>query len=123
VTSKPAKPLEMVKEICRCYLRFADENRAFWSLVYERRLPADFKRPLWYQALIGQCFAPMVAALRAAAPGKGEGELNQAAQAIWAMVHGTHALWASGRGDANGVSPAPELVEYQLEVFLKGFLG
>jgi AcrR family transcriptional regulator len=123
VTARAGDPVHMAKEICRSYLRFADENRAFWSLVYERRWPADFRRPVWYQSLIGQCFAPMVAALKAAAPAKTEAELNQAAQAIWAMVHGTHALWSSASpGDASS-SPAAGLVEYQLEVFFRGFLA
>src|SRR5207248_2028400 len=36
VTAKAGEPVGMAKDICRAYLRFADENRAFWSLVYER---------------------------------------------------------------------------------------
>jgi AcrR family transcriptional regulator len=122
-TALGGDPANMAKEICRTYLRFADENRSFWSLVYERRFANDFKRPVWYQSLIGQCFAPMVAALKAAAPLKNEGELNQAAQAIWAMVHGTHALYSTGRSESAGINPMPDLVEYQLRIFMKGFLS
>jgi hypothetical protein len=82
----------------------------------------DFKKPVWYQALIGQCFAPIVASLKAAAPAKSETEINQASQAIWSMVHGTHALFSSERPDAAAVNPVPDLVEYQLRIFMRGFL-
>ncbi len=123
VTAKPGDPVNMAKDICRSYLRFADENPSFWHLVYEKRWHAGFKRPVWYESLIGQCFAPMVAALKTAAPGKSEAEINHAAQAIWAMVHGTHALFSSGRPDAAAVNPVPDLVEYQLQIFMKGLLS
>lgn len=122
VVARHGEPQEMVREVCRAYLRFADENRAFWSLVFEKRWSVDFKKPVWYQALIGQCFAPLVAALKEAAPAQGEAEINKASQAIWAMVHGTHALYASGRSESTDISPAPALVEYQLDHFLKAFL-
>lgn len=122
-STKSSDPLSMTKEICRSYLNFADENRAFWSLIYERQFSSDLKRPAWYQSLISQCFAPMLQALKSAAPAKGDEELNGAAQAIRAMIHGTHALLFTGHAETAGIQPKPDLVEYQLQVFMRGFLS
>src|SRR5438128_2388955 len=36
--------VSLAKNLCRAYMRFADENRAFWSLVYERAQPGEAKR-------------------------------------------------------------------------------
>jgi AcrR family transcriptional regulator len=121
VTSQKLAPEQMVRSLCKAYLDFADENRGFWSLVYERPWPNEFKRPTWYQVLIGQCFATMHAALKSVDPSKSDAQVQESSQAIWAMIHGTHALYLSGRAEAAGVMQAPGLIEHQLDLFLKGY--
>src|SRR5260221_14729853 len=54
VTAGGGEAVLVAKNLCRAYMRFADENRAAWSLVYERAQAAEVKRPPWYQALLGQ---------------------------------------------------------------------
>lgn len=120
--STAGTPREAVLSVCRAYLKFAEDNRAFWHLVFEHDRPYEFNMPPWYQTLIEDCFAPLLASFRALKPEQAAPEALKATQAVWAMVHGTHSLYMSGRAKAAGIAPSSDLVEYQLDIFLRGYL-
>ena len=111
-----------VGAVCKAYLGFAGANPSLWSLVFENRWKPGFVRPAWYQAKKLECFKPMEQALAELGKGKSAQEIALAAGALWGAVHGIHSLHATGKLEAARSAPAERLAEYQVEMFLKGFL-
>lgn len=122
-SAKQADPEQGVRAICWAYIRFAEKNQPFWSLVYEYPWETKGSRPAWYQALIDECFQTLAKRLGELAKGKSPDEVVKGSQSLWAIIHGTHHLFLSGRAQAAGLKTPSDLMDFQIGLFLKGFLG
>ncbi len=117
----PAEPRESVRHISRAYIDFGQKHFRRWELIFQRHWPASFVYPSWYQAEIGRCFHVVEEALGRLLKGKvPDASIPLATRSLWCSMHGIHALHGSGRLARLGISGLNELVDYQVDVFLKG---
>lgn len=122
-SSRQTDPLAAVRAICWAYIRFAERNQEFWSLVYEYPWESKGTRPAWYQSLIDHCFQALASRLGELAQGKSADEILKGSQSLWAIIHGTHHLFLSGRAQAAGLKATDDLMDFQIDLFLRGYLG
>jgi len=115
---------ENVRAICRAYIRFGREHRPHWELLFQRRWPESFVYPAWYMAEMGKSLVPFESELARLLGAKGSAhDVTLAGRAIWCAMHGIHALYASGRMERLGVSNADELVEFQIDLLIRGIVA
>jgi AcrR family transcriptional regulator len=113
-----------VRSICRAYLRFGREHRPHWDLLFQRRWPDGFVYPAWYVAEMGKSLVPFEHELSRLLGAKADPhKVTLAGRAIWCAIHGIHALYASGRLERLGVGNLDELIEFQIDLLLKGLEG
>ncbi len=79
---------ERLIRLSQIYISFAYADPHRWTLIFEHRLPEGKSIPEWYFEKIVRIFAVAEAALRPLAPHLSKREIEQAARALWAGVHG-----------------------------------
>jgi AcrR family transcriptional regulator len=113
-----------VRAICKAYIQFGREHRPQWELLFQRRWPDAFVYPAWYMAEMGKSLVPFESELgRLVGPKGSAHDVTLAGRAIWCAMHGIHALYASGRMERLGVANADELVDFQVDLLVKGILA
>jgi AcrR family transcriptional regulator len=119
-----AGPEQNVRAICRAYVQFGRDHRPHWELLFQRRWPDGFVYPAWYMAEMGKSLLPFEGELTRLLGNKGTPhDVTLAGRAIWCAMHGIHALYASGRMERLGVSNSDELVEFQIDLLIRGVLA
>lgn len=101
------------------HFAYADPNR--WALIFEHRLPEDQSLPEWYSKKIVRIFAVVEATLKPLAPHRSESELEQAARALWAGVHGICILGITQKLGNVGEVSVLDLATSLMENYLSGF--
>lgn len=113
-----------VRAICRAYVQFGRDHRPHWELLFQRRWPDGFVYPAWYMAEMGKSLLPFEAELTRLLGSKGTPhDVTLAGRSIWCAMHGIHALYASGRMERLGVSNSDELVDFEIEILIRGLLA
>lgn len=112
---------ENVRAICRAYLKFGREHKPHWELLFHRRWPEGFVYPAWYMAEMGKSLVPFEQELGRLLGPKGNPHMvTLAGRAIWCSMQGIHGLYASGRMERLGVSNVEELIEFQVDLLIRG---
>ena len=116
-----ASPAANVRALCKAYLAFGREHRPQWELLFQRQWPEGFVYPAWYVAEMGKSLTVFEHELgRLMGPKAPPHQVTLAGRSVWCAMHGIHALFASGRLERLGVSNLEELVNFQIEMVLKG---
>ncbi len=105
------------------YVNFAYADPHRWALIYEDRHSKDRPMPVWYKKNILQMFTIIEELLKPLAPTRTEGEIEQAASALWAGVHGICMLGITQKLNCAGKDYVLKLVDFLINNFLKGFAG
>ncbi|MEO1281286.1 MAG: TetR/AcrR family transcriptional regulator [Pseudomonadota bacterium] len=90
------------------YLRFTQENKNLWNLLFEHYLDAS-KAPAWYQEKLDGLMANIERALVPSMPGASQDDIQRAARVLWAGVHGITSL-ASADKLANVSNDAAQIL-------------
>lgn len=101
------------------YIRFAFENRALWSLIFEH--PTPNKPPAWYSEKVARMFQMVDRPLKLLAPQRSDAEIHLAANALWGGVHGVSILGLAGRLDEVALKAALRPGSLLVTNFLIGF--
>jgi AcrR family transcriptional regulator len=116
-----AKAEQNVRAICKAYLQFGREHRPHWELLFQRRWPEGFVYPAWYSAEMGKSLVPFEQELsRLLGPKGSPHQVTLAGRAIWSAMQGIHGLYASGRMERLGVGNIEELIDFQIDLLIKG---
>ena len=114
-------PGRRLVELGHAYIRFADENRYLWQMVFESRFPGNQGMPAWFGEKVNRMFSLVEASLAPLAQQRSKQEVAQAARALWGGVHGICTLAITDKLDVAGVESAHELAESLISNYLKGF--
>ncbi len=114
-------PRVCIKAIGLAYIRFASEERARWSLLYEHRMQDDTSLPDWFEARIQSIFTLVETQLRPLAPWREPSDVRLAARALWSGVHGICVLSLSDKLNSGGTVMVVALADALLEHFLTGY--
>lgn len=112
---------ERLHRLGQVYVNFAYADPHRWGLIYEYRHSKDRPIPAWYKEKILQMFTIIEEVLKPLAPSRTEGEIEQAASALWAGVHGICMLGITQKLNCGGKDCVLKLVESLMNNFVKGF--
>lgn len=121
VGEKHPDPRARLLALAVAYVRFADEHRSLWRLVFEHRQPA--KLPAWYPERVARIFALVERALTELAPARRPAEVRQAARAVWGGVHGICVLAMTGRFDDSSEPAVNGMASLLVSNFLDGYVA
>jgi len=115
-------PLEGLGRIGRAYLAFAHSEPAFYTAMFEARVPPDFDRELGDAA--DRAFAVLRRATDALVAGLPEARRPPSLMVslhVWSLAHGIASLFARGDQARRKLPMAPEdLLEAGVLVYLRG---
>lgn len=115
---------ENIRAMCKAYLKFGREHRPHWDLLFQRRWPEGFVYPAWYTAEMGKSLVPFEHELTRLLGAKANAhEVTLAGRAIWCAIQGIHSLYASGRMERLGVANMDELIDFQVNLLIRGLTG
>lgn len=117
------QPEFCIKTLGRAYCRFAEEQSALWSLLFEYQYPDDLVLPKWYEEKIAHLFTIVENKLEVISPGRSQTELKQAACALWSGVHGICVLSHKNKLAITGNIPTAVLTDSLIENYLIGYLS
>jgi len=87
-----------ILELALVYLRFTQDNKNLWSLLFEHHLPDGRQAPDWYQDKINALMGQIEKALSPLMPvGSTQEQLQRSARVLWAGVHGITTLAATDK--------------------------
>jgi AcrR family transcriptional regulator len=115
-------PPKTIDALARVYLEYALENRRMWNLLFTHYLPDGMSAP---QALhdninaVGSIVANLLAPLL---PGATRQELEIAARALWAGVHGITAIAVTDKGPTMTSATAHVFVKQLTSTYTRGLL-
>lgn len=121
VGEKNPEPRERLLALAGAYVRFADEHRNLWRLVFEHRQPA--RLPAWYPERVARIFALVEGALTELTPSRRPAEIRQAARALWGGVHGICVLAMTGRFDDSSEPAVNGMASLLVSNFLDGYVA
>lgn len=116
-----ATPEQSVRALCKAYLDFGRKHGPQWELLFQRQWPEGFVYPAWYVAEMGKSLTVFERELQRLMGVKATPhQVTLAGRSVWCAMHGIHALYASGRLEKLGVSNLDELVNFQIDMVLRG---
>lgn len=104
------------------YVNFAYDDPHRWGLIYEHRHSKDQSVPGWYKKNILQMFSIIEDVLKPLAPTRTDVEIEQAASALWAGVHGICMLGITRKLNCIDMDCVLKRVDILINNFLKGFV-
>ncbi len=113
-------PEERVHRLAAAYLKFTQENRNLWNLLFEHRLPAGRGPPPSYQTKLEGLLAYVEQALAPLMDGEDPAALKSAARVLWAGVHGITSLSTTDKLSRITNEAAASLVEDLVTTYLAG---
>ena len=114
-------PERLLVALGHAYIRFADEQRHLWQMIFESRFPEGRGMPPWFGEKVGRMFALVEESLAPLAQQRSKKEIAQAARALWGGIHGICILAITGKLDVAGVASAHGLAESLVTNYLQGF--
>lgn len=111
--------LERLRRAARAYVGFARENPHLWRLCFEHRIPIDQDTPEWLTRRIQELVQLVLDPLAEATELDGEA-LSEAAQALWAGVHGICILTLTNKMPLVGRQSTEKLTEALISNYLRG---
>ena len=120
-TADCAAPRDCIATMAYTYIRFATENHARWSLLFEHR--TDEQLPPWYQERIVRIFASVEQVLRRIGGRHGDKDTQLAARALWSGIHGVCVLGLMDKLDTAGAGFIKPVADSLVENYLTGFTG
>jgi AcrR family transcriptional regulator len=111
-------PSTCITALAHAYVRFAEEQRGRWSMIFEHRWPQPM--PPAYRAQVLRMFEFVENMLRRILPRVPAVEIRTAARALWSGVHGVCVLTLSGKLDTAGKVAVYPLVDSLVENYLNG---
>lgn len=99
-----ASAAQIMQALARAYVRFAQQETALWSAVFNHRLPQGVTIPDWHAAEHAVLIEQIIAPLSKLRPDLGPEPLRLRAQTLFASVHGVVQL--SVQGGYVGTPPA-----------------
>ncbi|MBF0186175.1 MAG: TetR/AcrR family transcriptional regulator [Magnetococcales bacterium] len=113
-------PVADLMALAEAYLAFQDAHPHLWNLLFEYRLSPEISIPDWYLKRIRTLFAH---AERALAPLFWEDDLrhrSEAAQVLWASLHGISQLASAGKLELISSHSALNLARILITNFVRG---
>lgn len=120
-TADCATPQDRIAAMAYTYIRFATENQARWSLLFEHH--TDEQLPPWYQEKIVRVFASVEQELRRIGGRHGDKDVQLAARALWSGIHGVCVLGLMDKLDTAGAGSIKPVADSLVENYLTGFTG
>ena len=109
-----------MKKLAHAYIKFATDQNARWSLLFEHRLPKDQDLPPWFEEKVLALFALVERQLsEKGTAGPTESNLV-AARAIWSAVHGLCVLSLSEKLAVGGEVSIDVVADSLVENYLRG---
>ncbi len=125
VCNAPEKTaLENMKCMARHYMNFAQNQNAYWRLLFAQA-PTDIQiagyEEQWYQEKLIKIFAPLEQLLSAYFDDNAAKQRRKTARTLWSAIHGICWLEQTGKIAIIPDSAPPfEIAEYLLENFVAG---
>ena len=115
------QPIQNMKAMAKSYMRFAQDYKPYWLMLFNHHLPEERKALDWYQEKIDRLFEPLENLLEIYFSSQQFRKRKIAARVLWASVHGLCFLQETGKisviSDRGG---APDMVEYLINTFIAG---
>lgn len=111
-----------MKKLAHAYIKFATEQNARWSLLFEHRLPKDQDLPPWFEEKVLALFA-LVERQLSAKDAEPTEESLVAARAIWSAVHGLCVLSLSEKLAVGGEVSIDVVADSLVENYLRGLMA
>lgn len=111
-----------LENMAHAYLRFAREQYACWSLLYNHRFPVEVELPVWFHDKVRLLFDLVTGLLRQINSSLAEQPYQQAAKVLWSSVHGACELGLNNKLSLTGDVEADELLDALVRNFLNGFI-
>ncbi|MCB9989824.1 MAG: TetR/AcrR family transcriptional regulator [Rhodospirillales bacterium] len=119
-------PAQNMKRMARHYIRFAQEYRPYWLMLFSYSLPEGRRDDPWYQQKIDRLFSPLETLLCPYFSPRQDGQRQKTARLLWASVHGLCFLQETGKialayGKKNGGKAAADsMADMLIDTFLNG---
>jgi AcrR family transcriptional regulator len=115
-------PLRNMKKMAALYMQFAREQRPYWLMLFEHRMPEGNKTEPWLQEKIDRLFGPLEELLRPYFSSRQDRKRKMAARVMWASVHGLCFLQEIGKIELVGGQKdmASEMTGYLIDTFIEG---
>lgn len=107
------------RSIGRAYIRFGENHRPFWDLLFSYQLPEGNSLPEWYQEKVDHVFNVLEKALANHVSGDPQ-VLSRAGKVLWAGLHGICILALSGKLATTGAEPPEKLCDSLFSHYLEG---
>jgi AcrR family transcriptional regulator len=109
--------------IARAYLAFTQERPRLWNLLFEHHIPRGTQLPPWYRQKLEGLMAQVERALAPCFGHSREADLQRAARALWAGVHGITSLATADKLSVVTTETAERLVDDLVATYLAGLAG
>ncbi len=113
-------PERRIQALADAYIGFAIQHTRRWSALYEHGIEADIALPHSVTEQLAAGYALVEELLRPLAPHRPEGEIAEAARALWGGVQGICMLAFSDKLDVARIESLPDVAENLIGNFLAG---
>lgn len=118
---KKRPPLANMKSMALGYMRFAEENRDEWRILFMLDKTGQNPPPVWYVQKIEQLFKPLEIILAPYFTAMQEKTHKETARTLWGAVHGLHSLAIAQRlPDNSGQRDVRNMIFRLIENFMAG---
>ncbi|MGH1403953.1 MAG: TetR/AcrR family transcriptional regulator [Alphaproteobacteria bacterium] len=114
-------PVQNMKEMASLYIRFTQNNRKHWLMLFQHTTPDDFELPEWFDGKIEEMFAPLERQMRGYFSAEHQVRQKMAARMLWSSVHGLCFLQETGKIGIVRQDMSMERIAHSLiDIFIKG---
>lgn len=111
-----------IRALAMAYLQFASDNFNLWHTLFIHRQPDDTAIPEWYQDKVDALFLRVENLFHNLAPDKADGEIRQAARALWSGIHGICILSLSDSRSVVNLEDIEATVLTLVDCFILGWI-
>lgn len=111
---------EHLKIMAKLYMKFANNNRHLWLMVFNHALPQGEKSPDWYRQQVESLFSPLEKMLSPLFSKKTREENILAARVLWLSVHGICYMEETEKTPLISENNANMMVNYLIDTFVAG---
>jgi len=114
-------PVQNMKKMAALYMKFARDNRPYWLMLFNHKLPEGRKAQAWYQDKIDLLFTPLENLLQPLFGPRQDKKRKMAARVLWSSVHGLCFLQETGKiALVDEKAPAETMAGYLIDTFVAG---
>ncbi len=117
--SKQINGKSTIKKLASCYINFAEHNYNRWRALFNHSLPSNTSLPDWYEKKIKKLFSILEAPLLPLVNNNSK-KAKQAAQTIWASIHGICELGLTDKLDIVGTTSIQTLTDSLIDNYIAG---